>query len=118
MVTRLRTCGNCRRENAEFEGVVLATDEEMQEEQEETNPFDMSPGTISISNAVVVRELREYRNDTRHFHTHYHYFHTHYHYFGLIYPSILILIRGTITIECWSNLQICFRTRSCTCTVV
>ena len=57
--------------NAEFEGVVLETDEEMQEEQGEANPFDMFPGMIPISNAVVKRELREYGNDTRHFHTHY-----------------------------------------------
>ena len=62
MVTRVRTCGNCHCDNAEFKGVVLETDEEMQEEQEEANPFDVSPGTISISNAVVVRELREYRD--------------------------------------------------------
>ena len=64
MVTRVQTCRNCRRENAEFEGVVLETDEEMQEEQEEANPFDMSPGMIPISNALVMRELREYRNES------------------------------------------------------
>ena len=71
MVTRVRTCRNCRHENAEFEGVVLETDEEMHEQQEEVNLFHMSPGMIPISNAVVVQELHEYRNDTRHFHTHY-----------------------------------------------
>ena len=51
--------------------MVLETDEEMPEEQEEANPFGMSPGMIPISNAVVMRELREYGNDTRHFHMHY-----------------------------------------------
>ena len=50
---------------------MLETDEEMQEEQEEANPFDMSPGMIPISNALVMQELREYRNATRHFHMHY-----------------------------------------------
>ena len=68
MVTRVRTCGNCRRENAEFEGeVVLETDEEM-EEDEEDNPF----GTIPVSNAAVVRDLAEYRNEeARHLYAHY-----------------------------------------------
>ena len=70
MVTRVRTCGNCRRKNAEFQGeeVLLETDEEMEEEGEE-NPFDI--GTIPISNARVVQELEEYRNDARHLFTHY-----------------------------------------------
>ena len=68
MVTRVRTCGNCCCENAEFKGeVVLETDEEMEEED---NPFDT--GTIPVLNVRVVRELTEYRNDeSRYLYTHY-----------------------------------------------
>ena len=68
MVTRSRTCGNCRREHVGFQQeVVLETDEEM--DDEEDNPFDI--GTIPVSNEHVVRELFEYRNDNRHLYTHY-----------------------------------------------
>ena len=34
MVKRVRNCGNCHQENAEFTGVVLETDEEMDEDED------------------------------------------------------------------------------------
>ena len=67
MVTRLRTCGNCRRENeAGQREIVLETDEEMDEESDE-DPFSMGEGTIHTE---VVRELNEYRRDRRYLLTH------------------------------------------------
>ena len=43
----------------------------MEEEPEDANPFNMPKGIIFILNAVVVWELHEYRNNTRHLFTHY-----------------------------------------------
>ena len=64
MVTRVRNCGNCRRENAEFTGIVLQTDEE---EEEEDNPFEFT-GSDSLER--MRNELSLYREQNRHFHTH------------------------------------------------
>ena len=66
MVTRVRNCGNCRRENAEFTEVVLETDEEMEGEDED-NPFEIQ-GTNALER--MRNELRLYRDQNRHFHTH------------------------------------------------
>jgi len=52
MVMRVRVCGNCRRENAEFTGVVLETDEEMEDDDDEDE------GTERLR-----RELNEYRDE-------------------------------------------------------
>ena len=67
MVTRVRNCGNCRRENVEFTGVVLETDEEMEDDDDEDNPFEIQ-GTNALER--MVNELRLYRDRNRHFHTH------------------------------------------------
>ena len=68
MVTRVRNYGNCRRENAEFTGIVLETDEEIDdEEDEEDNPFEF---TSSNSLERMRNELSLYREQNRHFHTH------------------------------------------------
>ena len=108
------TCGNCRRKNAEFESesvfefgeVVLETDKEMEEED---NLFDI--GTIPVSNASVIRELTEYRDEeARHLNAHYE---------GSVHwnacRSTFTLACGTIFTACWSDLPICFSTRICTC---
>ena len=65
-MTRVRNCGNCRRENAEFTGIVLETDEEMDEEEED-DPFEMS-GSNPLER--MRNELSLYREQNRHFHTH------------------------------------------------
>ena len=111
VVTWVRTCGNCRRANAEFEGeVVLEMDEEM-EEDEEDNPFDI--GTIPVSNAAVVRDLEEYRNDARHLYTHYE---------GSVHWNVLpfhIVPRVWYDYySMWNDLLIYFCTRICMCTDV
>ena len=67
MVTRVRNCGNCRRENAEFTGIVLETDEEIEEEEEEDDPFEF-PGSNTLER--MRNELTLYREQNRHFHTH------------------------------------------------
>ena len=56
MVTRVRTCGHCRRENAEFTGVVLETDEEEENDDQGTERVRL--------------ELNEYRMERRDLHTH------------------------------------------------
>jgi len=58
MVTRVRACGSCRRENAEFTGVVLETDEEMEDDDEDE-------GTERLR-----LELNEYREERRDLQTH------------------------------------------------
>jgi len=63
MVTRVRTCGNCRRENAEFTGVVLETDEEIGDEEEEEAATGNSLERMRL-------ELNHYRRDRRDLHTH------------------------------------------------
>jgi len=52
MVMQVRTYGNCWRENAEFTGVVLETDEEMEDEDE-----DVMEGTERNSLERMRREL-------------------------------------------------------------
>ena len=71
MVTMLPTCGNCRRENDEYQReIVLETDEEV--ESDGKNPFEMPIGTAPpLRNAQVVRELIEYRRKRRCLNTHY-----------------------------------------------
>ena len=71
MVSMLPTCGNCRRENAEYQReIVLETDEEL--ESDEENPFDIPIGTAPpLRNAQVVGELVEYRRERRYLNTHY-----------------------------------------------
>ena len=70
MVTTLPTCGNCRRENAEYQReIVLETDEEM--ESDEENPFEITIGMAPlVRNTHVVMELIEYRRERRYIHTH------------------------------------------------
>ena len=71
MVTMLPTCGNCRRENDEYQReIVLETDEEL--ESDEENPFEIPIGTTPPPrNTHVVRELIEYRRERRYLNTHY-----------------------------------------------
>ena len=72
MMTMLPRCGNCRRENDEYQHeTVLETDEELESEDE--NPFEMPIGTVPpLRNAQVVRELIEYRRERRYLNTHHH----------------------------------------------
>ena len=71
MVTTLPTCGNCRRNNAEYQReTVLETDEEM--EPDEENPFEITIGMAPPArNTLVVMKLIEYRLKRRYIHTHY-----------------------------------------------
>ena len=71
MVTTLPTCGNCRRNNAEYQReTVLETDEEM--EPVEENPFEITLGMAPPArNTLVVMKLIEYRLKRRYIHTHY-----------------------------------------------
>ena len=65
MVTRLPTCGNCRRENNELQRkIVLETDGEVELDED---PFSMGEGTIPTT---VERELIEYRRDRRYYENH------------------------------------------------
>jgi len=56
MVTQVRACGNCCRENAEFTGLALETDEEMEDEDEGTERLRL--------------DLNEYREERRGLHIH------------------------------------------------
>ena len=112
MVTMLPTCGNCRRENDEYQReIVLETDEEL--ESDEENPFEIPIGTTPPPrNTHVVRELIEYRRERRYLNTHYRRS-----VFWRSYPSRQIRLFGLPIIISWNCLLDCFLTIRCTYTV-
>jgi len=69
MSRRVRTCGNCRRViNSELPEIVLETDEELDEEDDD-DPFALPTGTNSL--AGMNQKLEQYRSENRPLRTRY-----------------------------------------------
>ena len=64
MERRVRTCGNCRRViNEDEPEIVLETDEEIEEDDDDIDPFVLPSGANGL--VRVDQELEQYRSEDR-----------------------------------------------------